>query len=69
MDGASMGTYLELLRVIKFVRDTKKFCLKIQPQIMIQAGILRYFAKVIGREIQRQELELLASSEAEYARD
>jgi hypothetical protein len=33
MDGVAMGTYLELLRVIKFVLDTKKFCLKIQPKI------------------------------------
>ena len=28
-----MGSYLELLRVIKFVLDTKKFCLKIRPKI------------------------------------
>jgi hypothetical protein len=30
MDGASTGTYLELLRIIKFVLDTNKFCLKIR---------------------------------------
>jgi hypothetical protein len=29
VDGATMGTYLEMLMVIKFVLDTKKFCLKI----------------------------------------
>ena len=33
MDGASMGSYMELLRVIKFVLDTKNFCLKIRPKI------------------------------------
>jgi Reverse transcriptase (RNA-dependent DNA polymerase) len=32
MDGESMGTFLELLRVIKFVLDTKNICLKIQPK-------------------------------------
>jgi len=31
MDGATIGTYLELLRVIKFVLDTKNFGLKIRP--------------------------------------
>ena len=31
MDKATMGTYLEMLRVIKFVIDTKHFCLRIQP--------------------------------------
>jgi hypothetical protein len=30
MDGATIRTYLELLRLIKFVLDTEKFCLKIQ---------------------------------------
>ena len=31
MDRATYGTYKEMLRVIKFVLDTKNFCLKIQP--------------------------------------
>ena len=31
MDKATFGTYQEMLRVIKFVLDTKDFCLKIQP--------------------------------------
>ena len=33
MDGATMGSYLEMLRVVKFVIDTKTFCLKIHPKI------------------------------------
>jgi hypothetical protein len=33
MNGPSMGTYLELLTVIRFVLDTKNFCLKILPKI------------------------------------
>ena len=32
MDGATMGTYLEMLRVVKFVLDTRNFCLKIHPK-------------------------------------
>jgi hypothetical protein len=35
---------------------------------MIHAGILRYFATVIGREIPRQEFALLASSFISKAR-
>jgi hypothetical protein len=31
MDKAAMGTYLEMSRVVKFVIDTKTFCLKIRP--------------------------------------
>ena len=33
MDGAAMGSYLEILRVVKFVLDTKSFCLMIHPKI------------------------------------
>jgi hypothetical protein len=43
MDGASMGTYLDLLRVIKFVLDTKKFCLKIQPKFDDSSWNLKVF--------------------------
>jgi hypothetical protein len=32
MNKARMGTYLEMLRVLKFVIDTKTFCLKICPE-------------------------------------
>jgi hypothetical protein len=31
MDKATMGTYLEMLRVIKFIIDTKNFGLRVQP--------------------------------------
>jgi len=43
MDGATMGTYLELLRVIKFVLDTKNFCLKIRPKFDNSSWNLRVF--------------------------
>jgi len=43
MDGASMGTYLELLRVIKFVLDTENFCLKIRPKIDDSTWNLKVF--------------------------
>jgi hypothetical protein len=33
MDSATLGAYHELLRVIKFVIDTKTFGLKIQPKL------------------------------------
>jgi hypothetical protein len=33
MDSATWGAYNELLRVIKFVIDTKTFGLKIQPKL------------------------------------
>jgi hypothetical protein len=32
MDKATKGTYLEMLRVMKFVIDTKFFCLQIKPE-------------------------------------
>jgi hypothetical protein len=32
MDGASIAAYKEMLRVVKFVLDTKLYCLKIQPK-------------------------------------
>jgi hypothetical protein len=32
MDRATRGTYLEMLKVVKFVIDTKNFCLRIQPE-------------------------------------
>jgi hypothetical protein len=32
MDKARTGTYLEMLRVVKFVIDTKNFCLRIRPE-------------------------------------
>jgi hypothetical protein len=32
MDRATMGSYLEMLRVVKFLIDTKTFCLKTRPK-------------------------------------
>jgi hypothetical protein len=31
MDGANLGTYKEMLRVVKFVLDRKYYCLKLNP--------------------------------------
>jgi hypothetical protein len=31
MDGANLAAYKEILRVIKFVLDTKDYCLKLNP--------------------------------------
>ena len=38
-----MGTYLEMLRVIKFVIDTKHFCLRIQPVRKLKNWSLHVF--------------------------
>ena len=43
MDGATMGSYLELLRVVKFVLDTKNFCLKIHPKFDSKNWNLKVF--------------------------
>jgi hypothetical protein len=43
MDKATMGTYLEMLRVAKFVIDTKTFCLKILPEKKIKNWGLQVF--------------------------
>jgi hypothetical protein len=40
MDNATMRTYLEILRVVKFVIDTKTFCLKILPENKIENWIM-----------------------------
>jgi hypothetical protein len=68
MNGPSMGTYLELLTVIRFVLDTKNFCLKILPKINNSSWNLKVFATVIGREIPKQESALQASSFISKAR-
>jgi hypothetical protein len=36
MDKATMGNHLKMLRVVKFVIDTKTFCLKIRPENKIK---------------------------------
>jgi hypothetical protein len=38
MDSATLGAYNELLRVIKFVIDTKTFGLKVQPRLENNLG-------------------------------
>jgi len=43
MDKATKGTYLEMLRVVKFVIDTKNFCLRICPDFSIKKWSLRVF--------------------------
>jgi hypothetical protein len=43
MDKATKGTYLEMLRVVKFVIDTKKFCLQIKPEFKGENWSLRVF--------------------------
>jgi hypothetical protein len=43
MDKATMGTYLEMLRVVKFVIDTKTFCLKIRSENKIKNWTLHVF--------------------------
>ena len=43
MDKATKGTYLEMLRVVKFVIDTKNFCLRICPEFPKKNWSLRVF--------------------------
>jgi hypothetical protein len=38
MDGASLATYKEMQRIIKFVLDTKLHCLKLQPKHEVKMG-------------------------------
>jgi hypothetical protein len=43
MDKGTKGTYLEMLRVVKFVIDTKNFCLRIRPEFTGKNLSLRVF--------------------------
>jgi hypothetical protein len=43
MDKVTKGTYLEMLRVVKFVIDTKNFCLRIKPEFKGKNWSLRVF--------------------------
>jgi hypothetical protein len=43
MDKATMGSYLEMLRFVKFVIDTKTFCLQIRPKIDSKSWSLKVF--------------------------
>jgi hypothetical protein len=55
MDRATKGTYLEMLRVVKFVIDTRNFCLRSQPEFKGNKWSLRVFVTVIGLAILKQE--------------
>jgi hypothetical protein len=43
MDKATKGTYLEMLRVVKFVIDTKISCLQIKPEFKGENWNLQVF--------------------------
>jgi hypothetical protein len=43
MDKATKGTYLEMLRLVKFVIDTKNFGLRIKPELKGENLSLRVF--------------------------
>jgi hypothetical protein len=43
MDGATMGTYLEILRVVKFAFDTENFRLIIQPKFENKNCNVKFF--------------------------
>jgi hypothetical protein len=55
------GTYLEMLRVVKFLIDTKKIVSKFFQKKKLKIGVSTYFAILIGREMLRKESVLLAS--------
>jgi hypothetical protein len=56
MNAASWGSYQELLRVIKFIDDTKSFELKVMPKLDNDfSWNLKVFVIVIGQETQKQE--------------
>jgi hypothetical protein len=44
MDKVTMGTYLKMLRVVKFVIDTKNLCLKIRPKVKVKSWSLHVFS-------------------------
>jgi hypothetical protein len=46
MDKATKGTYLEMLRVVKFVIDTKNFCLQIKPEFKGKNWSLQVFCDI-----------------------
>jgi hypothetical protein len=44
VDKEMMGTYLEMLRVVKFIIDTKNVCLRIRPKAKIRNWSLHVFS-------------------------
>jgi hypothetical protein len=61
MEKATLRTYLEMLRVVKFVIDTKHFVSKFFQKTKLKIGVSTYFAIVIGQAILRKESVLLDS--------
>jgi hypothetical protein len=57
MDQATKGTYLEMLRVVKFVNDNNKNCLQIQPEFKGKIGLSTYFEIMTEPEILKQVSE------------
>jgi hypothetical protein len=55
MDKATKGTYLEMLRVVKFVIDTKIFVSKSSLNSKRKIGVYECFVAVIGPVILKQE--------------
>jgi hypothetical protein len=55
MDKATKGTYLEMLRVVKFVIDTKNFCLRIKPEFKGKIGVYECLVTGIEPVILKQE--------------
>jgi hypothetical protein len=78
MDKATKGTYLEMLRVVKFVIDTKNFCLQIKPEFkgdwdgdsetrISVTGFILYLMNVpVCWRSKSQKGVTLSSTEAEY---
>jgi hypothetical protein len=53
MDKATGGTYLEMLRVVKFVIDTRNFASASDRNLKGKPGVSAYFVIVIGLGIQK----------------
>jgi hypothetical protein len=51
-DFASMGTYLEILKMIKFFLDAKNFCLEFDQNLKIRTEIRAFSATTTRLEIQ-----------------
>jgi hypothetical protein len=54
MDGETMGTYFEIMSVIKFFLDTKTFPSKFDSNSKTRTVIWMFSATITGQEIQRQ---------------
>jgi hypothetical protein len=55
MDKATKGTYIEMLRVVKFVIDTKNFVSESSLNLKGKIGVYECFVTVIGMVILKQE--------------